>query len=58
MKAFLAALAFVAVTMTVTGLGYNVISVSATDAFSRESARVERQAPVDGRLDWANEHHD
>ncbi|MCA1940049.1 MAG: hypothetical protein LDL26_03545 [Caenispirillum bisanense] len=53
MKAFLASVAFVLAVMAVTGVAFELFAVSATSAYSRDSARVGHENPVDGRLGWS-----
>lgn len=53
MKAFLASVAFVLAVMAVTGVAFELFAVSATSAYSRDSARVAHENPVDGRLGWS-----
>jgi hypothetical protein len=52
MKSFLAATAFFLVALAVSAILYSLLDRSATDAFARESARVEHPATADGRLHW------
>jgi hypothetical protein len=58
MKSFLAATAFFVVTLAVSALLYSLLDRSTTDAFARESARVEQPAAADGRLGWAGQNAD
>lgn len=53
MKAFLSATVFVLALMAVTGVIFEVFTVTATEAYSTESVRVGHENPVDGRLGWA-----
>jgi hypothetical protein len=55
MKSFLAATAFFVVALAVSALLHILLDRSTTDAFARESARVEQPAAADGRLGWAGE---
>lgn len=55
MKAFLVSLATFAVLVAGTGFVYVAASLTATEAYSRESARVGHDNPVDGRLGWHDE---
>ncbi len=52
MKSFLAALLFFAAVLTAALVGYPFLGVSSSDAFARDSARVDHLAPRDGRLGW------
>lgn len=53
MKAFLAALLFVAIGMIVTGAVYETFTLTASEAYSRPSARVGHDNPAGGRLGWS-----
>lgn len=53
MKTFLAAALFFVAAVAVSGLVYENIEYSATEAFSMESARVGHDNPVGGRLGWS-----
>lgn len=58
MNAFLAAAGFYILALALTGIGYDLLAVPATEAFSTESARVEHVPAADGRLGWAAERDD
>ncbi|WP_375262163.1 hypothetical protein [Palleronia sp.] len=53
MKTFLTAAAFFAVSLVVSGFVYEQIEYTATEAYSRDTARVGHDNPVDGRLGWS-----
>jgi hypothetical protein len=53
MKVFLASGVFFGLALAGTGLVYERIAYSATEAYSAESARVGHDNPVDGRLGWS-----
>lgn len=53
MKTFLTAAVFFGVALAVTAFVYEQVEYSATEAFSRDSARVGHVNPVDGRLGWS-----
>lgn len=53
MKAFFAAAAFFGLALAGTGLVYEQMAYTATEAYSEESARVGHVNPVDGRLGWS-----
>ena len=55
MKAFLLSLATFVVLVAATGFVYVAASLTATEAYSRDSARVGHDNPVDGRLGWYDE---
>ena len=52
MKVFLVSLASFVVLVAVTGLVYVQVSATAAEVYSRDSARVGHDTPVDGRLGW------
>lgn len=52
MKAFLLSVAIYAVLVAVTGFVFVTASLTATEAYSRDSVRVGHDNPVDGRLGW------
>ena len=53
MKAFLAAAVFFGLALAGTGLFYEQVEYTATEAYSAESVRVGHENPVDGRLGWS-----
>ncbi|WP_404383799.1 hypothetical protein [Caenispirillum salinarum] len=53
MKAFLSSLAFVLVSMGLTAIVFEGFAVTATEAHSTSSARVDHESQVDGRLGWS-----
>lgn len=52
MKAFLLSAAIYGVLVAVTGFVFVAASLTATEAYSRDSVRVGHDNPVDGRLGW------
>lgn len=53
MKAFLSATAFVLVVMGITAAAFEMLTLTATEAYSTSSVRVGHENPVDGRLGWS-----
>lgn len=52
MKAFLAAVLVFGATLAVSAPIYGMLNITSAETFSRETARIDGVAPLDGRLGW------